>query len=310
MPITTRSYTDADLPHLQSALARWIQQAGDCGYYHVGNIAHRIYEGFSGAQPVNQLVHIWEEEAEIIGFTYSFVFGAAFFAFTCPRYRGTQVERAMLRAASATTLHFIQQNQRADAAVITDVYNCDHRRIALLTQLGFVHDRMWDYITEQSLARPLPAPAGPDGFRIRSATPADYVQLALIRNNAFNSAWTPAAYRDHVMRRPHYRPENEIVAVAPDGRLAAFTVIRLDPINKVGQFEPVGTHSDFRRLGLARAMMLHGLAQMQQQGMTRATVEHLAENVPARELYRSLGFQKKYETLGFKQVQPDAGRDG
>ncbi|MEZ4712755.1 MAG: GNAT family N-acetyltransferase [Caldilineaceae bacterium] len=302
MPIKTRSYTDADLPRLQSALARWIQQAGDCGYYHVGLIPHRIYEVFGSNHPLGELVHIWEEGAEVVGFTYSFMFEAAFFAFACPHYRGTDVELDMLHTASANTLRLIKESKRTDTAVITDVYNCDQTRMELLTQIGFVHDRLWDYINERSLSAPIPPPALPTGFAIRSATMDDYAQLASVRNHSFSSQWTPESYRDHVMRRPYYRPQNEIVAVAPDGRVAAFTVIWLDHVNKVGEFEPVGTHSDFRRLGLARAVMLHGLARMKQQGMARATVEHLADNAPARELYRSLGFQKKYETLGFKKA--------
>ncbi|MEZ4657842.1 MAG: N-acetyltransferase [Caldilineaceae bacterium] len=302
MAIKTRTYTDADLPHLQTALARWIQQAGDCGYYHVGLIPHRLYEVYSGKHPLSELIHIWAEGSEIVGFTYSFMFEVAFFAFTSPQFRGSHVEVEMLRAASTHTLRLIQASKRTDTAVITDVYNCDQVRIDLLTQLGFVYDRLWDYITERSLSEPIPQPVLPPGFTIRSATMDDYAQLASVRNHSFNSQWTPAVYRDHVMRRPHYRPENEIVAIAPDGRVAAFTVIWLDHLNKVGQFEPVGTHSDFRRLGLARAIMLHGLALMQQRGMKHAAVEHLAENAPARELYRSLGFQKKYETLGFKKV--------
>lgn len=301
MTIITRPYTHEDLPRLQAALAGWIQQAGDCGYYHVGNIAHRIYQGFSGHYPVHDLVHIWEEEQEIVGFTYSYVFETAFFAFASPAYRGSSVELAMLQAASDTTLRLMQERKRQEESVITDVYNCDQVRIDLLTQLGFTHDRMWDYITERTLTELIPAPVLPNGFLIRAARMDDCAQLAAIRNNAFGGEWTAAAYRDNVMRSPHYEPENEIVVVAPDGRLAAFTLIWLDHVNKIGLFEPVGTHSDFRRLGLGRAMMLYGLAQMQRRGMERAAVEHLAENRPARELYMSLGFQKKYETLGFKK---------
>ena len=41
-------------------------------------------------------------------------------------------------------------------------------------------------------------------------------------------------------------------------------------------------------------------------GVSRATVEHLAENVPARELYRSLGFQ--FVTICVKDVQTNQFR--
>ena len=66
-------------------------------------------------------------------------------------------------------------------------------------------------------------------------------------------------YRDRVMLKPGYQPEHEIIVVAADGRLAAFTTIRLDNLNNVGLFEPVGTRPVFQRRGLARAMLLLSL---------------------------------------------------
>ncbi|MGA5560099.1 GNAT family N-acetyltransferase [Streptomyces platensis] len=33
----------------------------------------------------------------------------------------------------------------------------------------------------------------------------------------------------------------------------------LDEANRTAEFEPVGTHPDYRRLGLGRALLLHGM---------------------------------------------------
>jgi ribosomal protein S18 acetylase RimI-like enzyme len=177
----------------------------------------------------------------------------------------------------------------------------------LLTRLGFEEYRVWDDIMKRSLSESFPESRLPDDFTIRSATMDDYEQLAAVRNASFGLDWTAELYRDQVMRKPGYWPAREIVAAAPDGRVAAFTVIRLDAVNRIGQFEPVGTHPDFQRQGLARALMLHALRVMQRQGMQTATVGHDATNVAARELYRSLGFWKKYETLGYRRFSRDQG---
>lgn len=93
----------------------------------------------------------------------------------------------------------------------------------------------------------------------------------------------------------------EILAFALDGQVAALTVIRLDPANKIGLFEPVATRPAFRRRGLVRALMLHGLCEMKSLGIETARVEYEAANLPAGELYRRLGFQKRYETLGYRR---------
>jgi GNAT superfamily N-acetyltransferase len=67
-------------------------------------------------------------------------------------------------------------------------------------------------------------------------------------------------------------------------------VIWLDPINKVGMFEPVGTHPAFQKMGLGKAVMREGLRRMKAAGMTNASVGTGADNVAAIALYRSLGF--------------------
>jgi hypothetical protein len=46
---------------------------------------------------------------------------------------------------------------------------------------------------------------------------------------------------------------------APDATMAASTIMWLDEANKTVEFEPVGTHPDYRRRGLGKAMLLHGM---------------------------------------------------
>ncbi len=316
MTVHLRPYADADLPRLEAALARWIQAAGDCGYYQVGNIAHRIYEGLPPTHDRSALVQVWEErhsasasdsasDGKIIGFAYTFLFEAGFFVFTAPAYRGTEVELTMLRTAHDRTRELVQAADNATAgsvAVITDVFDCDVARIELLTQLGFTRYRLWDHVTERALNGSLPAVALPDGFSIRPATLDDAAGLAAIRNATFGGHWHADRYREQVMQRPGYRSADEVVVVAPDGHFAAFTVTRLDQQNRIGLLEPVGTRREFRRLGLARALLNHALALMQRAGMERAVVAHGADNLPARELYRSLGFRKKYAIDGYRRI--------
>ncbi|MDQ7024939.1 MAG: GNAT family N-acetyltransferase [Anaerolineae bacterium] len=104
------------------------------------------------------------------------------------------------------------------------------------------------------------------------------------------------------MQKPGYCVEREIVVVAPDGQFAAFTETWLDDVNKVGLFEPVGTHKDFQRRGLGRAMMLHTLHEMKSLGMKTAIVGHEINNPASTGLYNSLGFRTKYEITDYKKL--------
>jgi ribosomal protein S18 acetylase RimI-like enzyme len=76
--------------------------------------------------------------------------------------------------------------------------------------------------------------------------------------------------------------------------MAASTIMWFDPVNETVEFEPVGTHRGYRRLGLARAMMLHGMRLAVAAGATHATVVCMgAPGVPeARALYYGLGFRE------------------
>ena len=293
-----RPYTDNDLPQLQEALARWIAVAGGCGYFHVGNLPHWIYEILRGREPLGELVQVWQDGPTIMGLTVAGLFGTTFQALLDPSLRGGPAEVLMLRSASHTTRRFMAAGD--DLLVGTDVFGCDSVRRQLLTQLGFVEYRVWDAITERELSSPIPDASLPEGFVIRSATIEDAEQLAFARNDAFGGDWTPELYRSEVMGKPGYWPEQEIVVVSPDNRIAAFTTIRFDPHNRIGQFEPVGTVRAFQRRGLARAMLLHALGAMQRAGMTTASVSYDATNRPAHGLYSSLGFVQRYETLGYQ----------
>ncbi|MBN1937546.1 MAG: GNAT family N-acetyltransferase [Anaerolineae bacterium] len=298
--IESRPYQDDDLPLLQDAFAGWIQKAGICGYYTVGHLAHWIYEVLRGRHPVADLVRVWEDEAAIIGIEINLLFETAFYVFISLAYRGTDVEIEMLQSAFETTCRLTHEKKQDNSAVFTDVFSCDAIRIDLLAQLGFEQHRLWDHVAECDLSEPIPQVHLPDGFSIRPATTDDYTQLALARNDIFDTDWTPEMYRDQVMQKPGYQPEREIVVVAPNEQIMALTIIRLDQVNKIGLFEPVGTRHAFRRRGLAQAMMTHGLHEMKNLGMETAIVEYEAANLAASELYRRLGFRKKYETWGYK----------
>jgi ribosomal protein S18 acetylase RimI-like enzyme len=291
-----RPYSDADLPALQETFSGWIAEAGRCGYDHVGELPHRIYENLRGRRPVGDLVQVWEDGPDVVGLGVNLRFGEAFDVFAAPALRGSAAEEEMLRVAAATTGALT-----AGEYVCTDVFDCDTARIELLTRLGFARFRTWDDVRERPLGD-VPPEAPPPGFTIRSATLGDAGGLAGARNASFGDDWTGALYRDEVMTKPGYDPAREIVAVAPDGRIAAFTVYWVDSRNRTGHFEPVGTHSAFQRRGLARAVMVAGMARMADAGMATATVNHNADNVAARRLYESLGFTKKHETYGYRRA--------
>ena len=66
------------------------------------------------------------------------------------------------------------------------------------------------------------------------------------------------------------------------------------PDEDPAEFEPVGTHPDHRRRGLARALLLHGMRLARAAGATHMTVASLGApgHPEARGLYYGVGFRK------------------
>ena len=110
-------------------------------------------------------------------------------------------------------------------------------------------------------------------------------------------AWAPSTYTaegyEGVRRMAAYRSDLHILVEAPDGTMAASTIMWLDEANKTAEFEPVGTHPDYRRLGLGSAMLLHGRRLARDAGATHMTVGcYGAPGRPeARGLYYGVGFR-------------------
>jgi ribosomal protein S18 acetylase RimI-like enzyme len=160
-----------------------------------------------------------------------------------------------------------------------------------LTALGDTGD--WTQLNERELTE-VQRPVLPAGFRFRTADEAG--PEAAVR--AHLDAWTPSPYTAQsyhdVRRTAAYRGDLHVLVEAPDGTMASSAIMWLDEANKTVEFEPVGTHPDYRRLGLARAMMLHGMHLARAAGATHATVVCLgAPGHPrARGLYYGLGFRE------------------
>jgi mycothiol synthase len=140
-------------------------------------------------------------------------------------------------------------------------------------------------------ASPLPA-----GFTIRPVNgEAEHAPRAAAARRAFRSTMPPAAHAARYlgfMRSVAYARDHDLVAVARDGRVAAFTVFWPDTELSLAQFEPVGTDPDFQRMGLGRAVILDALRRLKDAGIAHARVTTNGDNHAAIALYESCGFDR------------------
>lgn len=289
-----RAYTGAaDLKLLQDFNAAAIAVTDHCGYLHPGDIPHHIYSGNRHFDPA-EITTIWEDDSGVAAWLLVQPRRKSFDAQVRPDLRGGEFEREVLETFEMQVAALMSRYEIEGDCLYADAFRDDAARVGLLAELGWEPEGELPYILNRTVINAIEVPALPDGFSFRAATGvADAAALAAVHNGAFGPIWTAEVYRK-VMESPGYAPEHELVIQAPDGALAAFTVIRFDPLNATGLFEPVGTHKDYQRRGFGRAIMLYGMQQMWAAGMKFATVAHFGDNAAARRLYQSIGFKPWY----------------
>jgi ribosomal protein S18 acetylase RimI-like enzyme len=137
-----------------------------------------------------------------------------------------------------------------------------------------------------------------DGFHIRPLHGASEVNAYVeLHRSVFESKNMTVEWRNRTLQRAEYIPNLDLVAVAPDGQLAAFCISWLAEDEKgtiSGQIEPLGVHAEYRRLGLGQAILSEGLRRLQSKGAGQICVQ--------TDHYRNAAF-KLYESSGFHVIQ-------
>jgi ribosomal protein S18 acetylase RimI-like enzyme len=156
------------------------------------------------------------------------------------------------------------------------------------------------------LSRPLDdihgVPALPAGYRIRALSrDGDAARWVTAHQAAFSGSRFDAARRARLAGIRPYRADCDLAVEAPDGSFAAYCLGWYDEPNRTGEFEPVGTHSGHRRLGLAAAVSTAVLHAFRAAGGRLAVVNARGDaDYPApKRLYESLGFTEHTRTRTF-----------
>ncbi len=186
------------------------------------------------------------------------------------------------------------------------VYEYDALRQRLLAARGFAKTESWGMIRHLRLGQqPLPQPSLAAGYTLRPTRPddmADCQRIADLLNAAFRRNFHNAAeFYNFARRAPCFRPELDLVAVASDGTFAAYVAAPYDEANHYGIFEPVCTHPDHQRRGLAQALMHEALLRLRALGAVDVTVD-TGDMTPANRLYDSLGFTEAYRGWAWQKT--------
>lgn len=229
-------------------------------------------------------IALWEDAGRLLGWTWLWL-PQTLFAHLVPEHRAGPLFEAMLD-------WFEEQARAAGAAQLdVDVMEAHEEERELVERRGYrlVPDEHMEHLVGGLGA--LAEPAAPSGFVLRPvALPGELEARVAVHRAAFAPSRVTAESYGAVAARAPYRQDLDWVAVAPDGRFAAFCLVWLDEENGVAEMEPVGTHPDFRRLGLARAVCAAALRAARERGAHTGLV-YAVGGAPSVRLYEGLGFR-------------------
>ncbi|MGE5140017.1 MAG: GNAT family N-acetyltransferase [Rudaea sp.] len=179
------------------------------------------------------------------------------------------------------------------------IYEEDTALIRALEQRGF-HAIGGSSILCRSLEMPLPYPPVPSGLTIRPIRPDEIAARA----QAHRTVFAPSRVGDHdyarLVRMPGYETQLDLAAVTLKGEISAFALGWMDSENGVGEFEPVGTRPNFRRGGLAGAVMVEGMRRMKARGAASVFVGPIdRDEAGAFAFYENLGMTRACSLLSF-----------
>lgn len=193
--------------------------------------------------------------------------------------------------------HLAEPRPAGERRIAFVVFDYDAFRQDLLAERGYAPTGTGRVFRRRRLAQaPRAGPALPGGYALRETAPGDEEaeRIAALLNASFGRTFhTGREYERFTRRATCFRRALDLVAVAPDGSLAAYVGVPYDEENRRGMFEPVCTHPEHRRRSLAAALMHEGLERLHALGARSAVVETGADN-PANRLYESVGFTEAY----------------
>lgn len=254
-------------------------------------------------------VHLWlTPDGRVVGVAHDEGEGDACFE-VHPDYRA-EIEPEMIAWAEAN----LARPETDDAGnthrrVQAYVLDYDTPRKALLIERGW--EKMpWIVVFRRMRlgARPLPPVPVIDGYTLRPLqdTPEDYQRLARVINAGFNKGDFHTAREMEMFAKnsPSFRHDLTLVAeLQQDGIFAAHVGFTYDPDNRRAIIEPVCTHPDHLRKGLARALMLDGFHRVRALGATDIYVDTGGAEA-ANAFYDAMGFTEAYQGTYWRKLTP------
>ena len=307
--LTSRFYeTEHDLQQMQGLLMEARSRTDDWHYWHVGELTFGFFMVACHLNP-QEHIRLWhDDEGKLVGYA---VLGEdpSFDWQVLPEYEWSGIETEAMAWAETRLAELRKRDAKQwSGNLVSGARQDNAKRIAFLEQHGFRYSGEFAEVNMlRSLDEPIPESVLPTGCQVRAVAEAGEISNRAAAQREVWQPWTVGNVSDddyaRFMRLPGYHRDLDVVAVTPDGVIAAYVNGWIDPVNRIGDFGPVGARPAYRRQGLTRAVLLEGLRRMQARGMDRVCISTGVSNTPAIRLYESIGFKIVNKYLDYVKTE-------
>ena len=293
---TSRLYEgEQDLHSMLDMLMQARSRTNDWHYAHVGELLFNFFMVACHLDP-HEHIRLWHDASgKLVAYA---ILGEdpSFECYVVPEHEWTGIETEAFDWAET----FVAQLRQRDAKTwsgdfVSGARQDDPKRIQFLEQHGFHYSgRFAEVNMLRSMNMPIPELSIPMGYQVRELAEVGEISDRAAAHREVWQPWTVGNVSDEdyicFMQLPGYHRDLDVVSVTPEGVIAAFVNGWVDPINRIGDFGPVGARPAYRQQGFTRLALLEGLRRMQAHGMERVCISTGVMNTPARQLYESIGF--------------------
>ena len=301
---TSRPFQSGDdLRQMLAMLTTARAGTNDWRYWHVGDLAFWYFMVDCHLNP-REFIRLWHAPGgKLVGYALLGEDPSLDWQ-VLPEFEGQGIESDAIAWAKERLAELRSGDGRTwGGDLITGARQDASDRIAFMEANGFQRRRYVEVNMLRSLGEPIPATETPVGFQVRALRgPEETAERA----DAHREVWQPWSVGNvsaddygRLIGLPVYERELDLVAAEPNGRIAAYVNGWIDPLNRIGDFGPVGARPDYRRRGLTRAVLIECLRRMRDRGMDRVSVSTGETNLAAIRLYESIGFRVVNRYLEF-----------
>ena len=317
--LRARSYRGSvDHAAMAELLNRWFRAQGIEEVASVAEIGHN-YSHLENCDPATDMVMVEDADSRLVGYTrtdwWQVVDGPrkyAVFAKVDPDWSETKLPLALLEASQQRSREVAATHDVSCRQVLEGWAEDDSERVFVeaYLALGF------EPVTHGAvMVRPhldeIPPTVLPEGVEIRPVAENHLRQIWEADKQAFRDHWGYSEPTEEDWQRfldfPHRDESLWKVAWAGDtvvGQVRSF--INPEENDELGQkrgwTEFISTHRDWRKKGIATALICESLRELESRGMTEAALGVHVENPNgAFDLYESLGFEVTERSTTFQK---------